>query len=203
MLAWVLPTGDERYTLWCPATLKMGEVTTDKVTILSPFPIDDTEHLAQLIHDHLFRYQMRVGLPKWRGASFWFRQFYGLAYLIGMDNLAEDLICGLYLLVGLPVFTNAVEALWKQHQAKVMARFSSATYMDEPEVILCPRLAELAKIVSGEGLPTALHSLLSLGLPELLGFYRRAAWSTRWEAPAPIGMGVFRQEDGGLQCSTY
>jgi len=188
-----LPTGKGKFTLWSPHDAKMGEIPGCELVVLSPVSLDDEiEEIKALVHDNLFRFQAQRGLPKLVATSFWFRMIWGLLSLIAFTDPLEDILWGVYLLFGVPMFANVVEAIWKSRAAKVMSQFNSATYWPENmRVQISPALQKLAAIVEKEGNVAALRSLYDLGLPELIGFYRRASWSRRWEVGPPTGFGVF------------
>jgi hypothetical protein len=196
--AYFLPTGNGKYTLWSPHGAQMGEIPDCELVVLSPIPLqDELEEIKALVHDNLFRFQAMRGLPKLFASSFWFRMIWGVLSLLALADPVEDLLWGLYLLIALPVFCNIVEGIWKARASKTMSQFDSTTYWPEGvKVQISEALQKLAEIVETEGNVAALRSLYDLGLPELIGFYRRAAWSRRWEVGPPSGMGVFENLSG-------
>jgi hypothetical protein len=196
--AYFLPTGKGKHALWSPHDAKMGEIPNCELVVLSPVPLEDElEEIKALVHDNLFRFQAQRGLPKRYAATFWFRMIWGLLSFFAFADPLEDTMWGLYLLFGVPVFANIVEGIWKARAHKVMTQFDSTTYWPEGvRVQISGALQKLADIVEKEGNVVALRSLYDLGLPELIGFYRRAAWSGRWEVGPPSGMGVFENLSG-------
>lgn len=190
---WMLPVGKGRYTLWSSATLVLGILPKAKVMLFSPF-VPDAGQMAEIraaCHDYVWRWQSRRGLPKRMATSFWFRMIWGLIALLALDT-KEDLVWALYLLLWCPVMVNLVEAIWKAGNNEIINKFRDLMFYPEVEAIVSPSLQRLTEIVEERGVVTALQSLNELGLVELKEFYRRAAWSGRWQAPAPIGMGVFQ-----------
>lgn len=193
ILAYMLPTGSGKFTLWCPEDMRIGEIGEARTVVLSPYPVSGD--IGLLFHDYVYRFRARRGLPKRYGTSYWFRMLWGLIYLLGLQDL-EDLLCGLYLLVGCPLLSNWAEGIWKRHAAQVGARFDSVAYMPEVEVVISPRLQELSTCESSVDM---LHYLDELGLRQLVGFYRRVAWSGRWETGPPTGIGTFHYVEGNLR----
>jgi hypothetical protein len=115
---------------------------------------------------------------------------WGVIWLIGIDNPLEDLVGGLYLLLGLPLFVALTRMVIQQHLGNVMARFEALAYSPEVELVYSQRLKDLETVINEQGITAALDSLDEFGLRHLQEFYRRAAWQTRWETPPPTGAGV-------------
>jgi hypothetical protein len=115
---------------------------------------------------------------------------WGLIWIIGMDRPAEDIVAGLYLLVGQPFLSLLREQIFKGRLQNVLARFKSLFYHPTIEIVYSPRLAELEKRVNSGGAITALGTLDELGLGHLREIYKRSAWSTSWTTPPPTGQGV-------------
>jgi hypothetical protein len=193
LIIYLLPIGDGRYTLWTDADTRMGEIPNCEAVILSPFNLSKQklEDIRALVHDNLFRFAGRMmGTKRRFAASFWFRMLWGFLGLLAFQDPLEDLLWGLYLLLGNPMFANAVESIWQNRDRKIQMQFNTLAYCPEIKVVVSPALQELAQIVAEDGFVKALHSLYKLGLPELIGFYKRAAWSERWENVPPTGLGV-------------
>lgn len=193
LVVYFLPIGDGKYTLWAPHDARMGEIPKCGLVVLSPHILDDKiEEIKALVHDNLFRVQVQRGLPRRLATYFWFRMIWGFLSLVAFTDPLDDILWGLYLLFGIPVFANIVEGIWKRRAERTIAQIESTTYWPEGmRVQISPALQKLTKIVEEGGSVAALHSLYDLGLPELIGFYRRAAWSRRWEVGPPTGLGVF------------
>ena len=199
-LAYLLPTGKEHLTLWSPMSVHIGELPETRLVILSPVPVGGQRATIQrLIHDNVYRPRAWRGLGKRRAASYWFRMLWGFIYLLSSDNPKEDWLCGLYLLIGAPFLSNVMERIWERRHQRVLANFNAVTYLPDVEIVVSPRLQELHEIVAQEGPGAALRHLYRLGLPQLIGFYRRAAWAGRWTTPPPTGLGVFTLDRNNLQ----
>lgn len=193
LIIYLLPIGENRYTLWTDADIRMGEIPNCEMAILAPFNLSKQklESARALIHDNLYRFACRQAAIKRRYAtSFWFRMLWGLLGLLAFQDPLEDLLWGLYLLLGNPIFVNVVESIWQSRDQKVRTQFNALAYCPEMRVMIPPAIQELAEIVEKDGFVEALHNLYRLGLPELIGFYKRAAWSDRWENVPPTGLGV-------------
>jgi len=198
LLIYLLPTSDGKYTLWTDADIRMGEIPNCEVVILSPFNLSEQklESVQSLVHDNLYRFACRIAGTKRRfAASFWFRMIWGFLGLLAFQDPLEDLLWGLYLLLGNPIFANAVESIWQSRDRKIQMQFNALAYCPELKVVVSPILQKLGNIVAEQGFVGALHGLYKLGLPELIGFYQRAAWSDRWENVPPTGLGVVHEQD--------
>lgn len=200
ILAYLLPTGGNRYAFWCPEDARAGELPDSRFVVLSPFvPEARGSELAALAHDNLYRWQARRGLPRRYASSFWFRMIWGLLALLALNNPTEDILWGLYLLLAQPILCNVVEGIWKRHARLVRARFDTVVRMPDVEIVASPALVELAGIIEREGAAVAVRHLHWLGLVDLTGFYRRAAWAGRWRVGPPTGMGVFERDGDHLR----
>ena len=198
LVIYLLPTGNSHYTLWTDADIRMGEIPNCEAVILSPFNLSKQklENVQALVHDNLYRFACRTAGTKRRfAASFWFRMIWGFLGLLAFQDPLEDLLWGLYLLLGNPMFANAVEGIWQSRDRKIHAQFDALAYCPELRVVVSPAMRKLELIVEEDGFVEALHSLYKLGLPELIGFYKRAAWSERWENVPPTGLGVLHEQD--------
>lgn len=192
MLGYALPIGKGKFTIWFPEPrVAWGELRNlgDEVTILSPDPTLDTSKIPAMLHDNVYRPSVRMGGTYrnwWVGRL----MLWGVIWLIGMDNPVEDIIGGLYLFLGLPLFFKLLSGALYRHMNGVIERFKSLFYSPHVNVVYSRRLAQLEDIVEYEGLATALQALDSLGFAHLREFYRRAVWSERWTTPPPHGAGV-------------
>lgn len=194
MIGYVLPTGEGRKILWYPAPrLPWGELKGlgRDVTILTPDTDIDVDKLSMLTKDNVHRPTVQRGLgPHWR--FYWISRLmlWGIIWLAGIDDPLEDLIGGLYLLFGLPLFVTLTRLIYQGYLSTVVARFEAVAYAPECTLIYSPRLKALADCIDAEGITKALDSLDRFGLRHLQEFYRRAAWAPRWTTPAPTGQGV-------------
>ena len=192
MLGYALPTGKGKLSLWFPEPrVAWGELRNlgDEVTILSPDINVDTSSVPALCHDNIYRPSVRIGGTYrnwWVGRL----MLWGLIWLVGMDNPVEDIIGGLYLFFGLPLFIRLMVGALHSHMSGVLERFKSLFYSPKVKVVHSPRLERLQQIIDLEGMSTALDAIDELGLAHLREFYRRAAWSGRWTTPPPTGAGI-------------
>ena len=102
----------------------------------------------------------------------------------------EDLVGGLYLLLGLPLFVALTRMNLQQHLSNVMARFEALAYSPNVKLVYSQRLKDLEQVIDEQGITSALDVLDEFGLRHLQEFYRRTAWQPRWEIPPPTGAGV-------------
>ncbi len=191
-LGYVLPmVGQPEFVVWLPTELAMGNYEDAKIVLLSPFPLDDAAktELHRWVHDWVFRFEARR-VPRRIATSWWFRIIWGIINLVGASE-SGDILRGLYLTVGLPIFANIVEAIWEKSTQQVVRRFDFLVHGKDIEIVPSARLRELTDIVLQGGYTDALHALERLGLREVIEFYRRAAWSRRWATSnmAPHGIG--------------
>jgi len=194
MIGYLLPTQAEGYTLWFPGRpaerLAWGELKClgDEVTILSPQ--EDVEIDPRLLHDNVFRPTIRG--TGWIYKFFWLGRLmlWGLIWIAGMDNPVEDMLGGLYLLLGLPLFVRATGDMLRGHIKSVQARFESLFYSPRIKVRYSSRLSKLETLMKEQGCRQALLHLDELGLGHLREFYRRVVWQERWTLMPPTGAGV-------------
>ena len=192
MLGYALPIGKGKCTLWFPEPrLAWGELRNlgDEVTILSPDTQVDTTKVPELLHDNVYRPTIRMGGTYrnwWVGRL----MLWGVIWLVGMDNPVEDIIGGLYLFLGLPMFLKLMSGAIYGHISGVMERFKSLFYSPKIHVVYSARLSYLEQIIELEGLSVVLQDLDEFGLAHLREFYRRAVWSERWTTPPPHGAGI-------------
>jgi len=194
MIAYVLPIAPDRLILWSPPPqFVWGEFLglTDELIVLSPDPDIDLERIPRLMHDQVFRPTVRRALStRWFRSSSRYMMLWGAIWLIGMDRPLEDIVAGLYLLIGQPFFSMLREKVFKNHLQNVLARFKTLFYQPTVKVVYSPRLAKLEKTVNMGGGISALTILDELGLGHLREIYKRSAWSREWTCPPPTGQGV-------------
>lgn len=194
MLGYILPTGEGRRVLWYPAPrLPWGELIglKGKVTLLTSDMDVDVDKITVLTKDNIHRPVIRGKLsPFWR--FYWVGRLmlWGVIWLVGIDNPLEDLVGGLYLLIGLPLFVALTRMNTQSLLSNVVARFEALAYSPEVELVYSQRLKDLEIAIDEQGITTALNLLDELGLRHLQEFYRRTAWQPRWETPPPTGAGV-------------
>lgn len=192
MIAYVLPIAPDRRILWSPPPqFVWGELLglTDKLVVLSPDPDIDLRRIPSLMHDQVFRPTMRKTLAtKWFRTSSRYMMLWGAIWLIGMDRPLEDIVAGLYLLIGQPFFSMLRERIFKSHLQNTLARFKTLFYQPTVKIVYSPRLAKLEEIVNGPA--CALAYLDELGLGHLREIYKRSTWSKEWTCPPPTGQGV-------------
>lgn len=195
MLGYALPTPDGKLALWFPAPrIVWGELEhIEKLTILSPVKDLDTSDIPLQIHDNIFRFSARA-LPRiFSGRGVRRMMLWGIIWLLSLNRPAEDILGGLYLLIGLPLFMGLYFAAARAAQMKAFARFKDQFYAPEIEVVYSPRLAELRQRIWTRGDRSALEVLDELGMGHLREFYKRAAWQKRWKISAPTGAGLLRR----------
>jgi len=208
MLAYALPTpqingniGSDapqiNRVLWVPGSNRFcwGELKGlgSRITVLSPDPDLDVSELPLKFHDNLYRPTVRRVFSR-RFFSSWVGRamLWGCIWLVGRtagESALEGIVSGLYLLVGLPLFFRLSADIQKRHAAAVLARFNELFYSPNVEVVYSPRLEKLSCVIVEEGIISALEQLDEMGLGHLREFYKRAAWSGRWEVGPPTGMG--------------
>lgn len=196
MLGYALPIPDGEMALWFPAPrVAWGELENiDELTILSPVKDLDTTDIPLQIHDNVFRFDARAipGIFSARGARR--MMLWGIIWLVGMNKPAEDILGGLYLLIGLPVFMGLYFAAIQMSRNKSFARFKNLFYAPDIKVVYSPRLAVLQCNIGQYGIKRPLEILDELGLGDLREFYKRAAWQTRWKTTPPTGAGLLRRK---------
>ena len=192
MIAYILPIAPDRRVLWSPPPqFVWGELLglTGELIVLSPDPDIDPERIPLLMHDQVFRPTMRKTLSaRWFRSSSRYMMLWGAIWLIGMDNPLEDVVAGLYLLIGQPFFSMLREKMFEDHLQNVLARFKTLFYQPTVKVVYSPRLAKLEEYVNGDR--AALEILDELGLGHLRGIFKRSAWSEKWTITPPTGQGV-------------
>ena len=194
MLGYLLPTGNGRHVLWYPAPrLPWGDLKglDRQVTVLTPDTGIDVDKLSIYTKDNIHRPTIQRSLaPFWR--FYWVGRLmmWGMIWLIGIDDPLEDVIAGLYLLFGLPLFVALTRVVNHQNLSTITSRFEAVAYAPEISLVYSPRLKELEVLIDEQGITDALDSLDVLGLRHLQEFYRRTAWQKRWEIPPPTGAGV-------------
>ena len=194
MLGYILPTGNDRHVLWYPAPrLPWGVLKglNREVTLLTPDTDIDVDKLSILTKDNIHRPTVQRSLaPFWR--FYWVGRLmmWGIIWLIGIDDPLEDLIAGLYLLFGLPLFVALTRMVNQSNLSNITSRFEAFTYVPDVELVHSPRLERLECLIDEDGITAALDALDTLGLRHLQEFYRRTAWQPRWETPPPTGAGV-------------
>jgi len=201
MIAYALPTPNGR-VLWVPAPrFCWGELEGlgDRITVLTPDPNMDISKLPLLFHDNLYRPVVRRAFY-YRFLSSWIPRamLWGVIWLLGRtagESALEGIVSGLYLLIGLPFFSRWSADISKRQTIKVRRRFDELFYApleDSIDVVYSPRLNNLEAIIEKFGATTALETLDKLGLMHLREFYKRVAWSGRWEVGPPTGQGVLK-----------
>jgi hypothetical protein len=195
-VGYALPIGGRRRVLWYPAPrLVWGELKEigDEIIILSPDPAVKLNDIPMLTHDNVFRPDVRM--TGWVYRYYWMGRLmlWGLIWLLGMDRPVEDIIGGVYLLLGLPFFIRLMNDVIRSEIKAVQARFETLFYHPKITVVYSPRLAELEWIIEQNPLDKGskvLERLDELGFQHLREFYKRVAWQGRWETPPPTGAGV-------------
>lgn len=193
MIAYILPIAPNRRVLWSPPPqFVWGELhnLTDELTVLSPDPDLDPARIPALMHDQVFRPTMRRTLStKWFHEASRYMMLWGIIWIIGMDRPLEDILSGLYLLIGQPLFSILRQKVFEGRLAGVLARFKTLFYHPAVRVVYSPRLEILeSRINDGQ---SALPVLDELGLNHLREIFRRAEWSEGWTITPPTGQGVF------------
>lgn len=196
MLGYALPIPDGKIALWFPAPrVAWGELENiDSLTILSPISDLDTDNIPLQIHDNIFRFDARALPSVVSGGRGRRMMLWGIIWLAAMNRPAEDILGGLYLLIGLPLFSGLYAAAIKASQSKTFTRFKNLFYAPDIDVVYSPRLAELYQHIWVHGIKSALEILDELGLGHLREFYKRAAWQTRWKTTPPTGAGLLRSK---------
>jgi hypothetical protein len=191
MYGYILPIGDGKRILWYEAPrLVWGELIglRGKTILLSPSEDVDLEKIPLLCHDNVYRIHTRPFMIK-AGSIVGRLMLWGLIWLIGMDRPLEDLVGGLYLLLGLPMFVRLTLEKYGEHIRNVLDRFETESYSPSPKIVLSMRLAILESLIDDLGIIEAITYLDELGLGHLREFYRRVAWQKRWTIPPPTGAG--------------
>lgn len=190
MIAYVLPIQNRRI-LWVPSPRFIwGEIKglTDELVVLSPDEDVDVERISRLCHDQIYRPSMRKTLSRtWISPMSRYMMIWGLIWLIGMDKPLEDIISGLYLLIGQPIFGILRAKIFTSHLLSILARFKTLFHYPQVKIVTSPRLKQL------EEAPNAVQALAmldELGLGHLREIYKRSAWSEEWVITPPTGMGV-------------
>jgi hypothetical protein len=191
-VAYALPTGDHGLVLWTPeprfclGTLKgLG----DALAILSPRGDLNVKKIPRMSHDNIYRPTVRRSLSQTMRTRVGFLMIWGLIWLLGMDKPIEDVIGGLYLLIGLPMFLSLTIAVYKRKRGEIFRRYKNLFYAPTTRVVFSPRLARLEVIINRDGIIEGLKHLDELGFGHLREFYRRCAWSRRWKIGPPTGAG--------------
>lgn len=197
MLGYALPIPDGKLALWFPAPrIAWGEMENiDGLTILSPINDLDTDSIPLQVHDNIFRFDARAQHVHSVNRGVRRMMLWGIIWLVGMNRPAEDILGGLYLLIGQPVFAGLYIAAIRAAQELSFRRFKNLFYAPDVEVVYSHRLAELYQHIWTHGITSALEVLDELGLGHLREFYKRAAWQTRWKIGAPTGAGLLRSKD--------
>ena len=201
MLVYALPIGNKQHTLWSPQPqIAWGELQGgNTVTLLTGSnEAIDLEEVRCMLHDNLFRPSvMRASRKTQMGGrrSAGYMMIWGAIWLIGMDNPLEDILSGLYLLLGLPIFMKISAAKFTKRWRGVIARFKEITHFPEIVQVYSPRLTQLEEYIDEGGFEIALQHLDILGFAHLREFYKRAAWSTRWTSIPPTGLGTISSEE--------
>lgn len=194
MIAYVLPIAPNKHILWIPGPRHVwGELLglTNELIVLSPEEDIDVERVPLLAHDQIFRpTTRRILSTRWFRTSSRYMMLWGLIWLVGMDRPLEDVVSGLYLLIGQPLFATLRERAFKTHLHAVLARFKTLFYHPQVKVVVSPRLRQLEAVVNRTGTKGALQVLDELGLGHLREIYKRSAWSEEWIITAPTGAGV-------------
>jgi len=196
MLAYVLPTPNGR-VLWYPAPRwPWGELKGlgSAVTLLSPDKDIDVSRVPLMTHDNTYRVVVRRAFSRrffnsWVGRG----MLWGIIWIVGRtsgESALEGIVSGLYLLLGLPLFFRLTADIKKKHAAAVLARFNELFYSPNVDVVYSPRLEQLENIIKSDGIVKSLEVLDTLGLMHLREFYKRSAWSGRWEVGPPTGQGL-------------
>ena len=194
MIGYALPISEDKRILWFPAPqMPWGELKHlgNTITILAADPDLDTTDIPLLCHDSIYRYEVRTNLRRW-GFGAGRLMLWGIIWLIGMDQPFEDLVGGLYLLLGLPLFVGILVSGYQKCAQEVRERFGSLFFSPRIQVVQSDRIAQLEKLFKVGGIIKVLHHLDELGLGHLRELYKRAAWQTRWKTPPPTGAGVLK-----------
>ena len=194
MIGYALPTGEDRHVFWVPAPqMPWGELKHlgNTITVLAADKDMDTTDIPLLCHDNIFRYEVRLNIRRW-GFGAGRLMLWGVIWLVGMDKPFEDLVGGLYLLLGLPLFVGMLVGIYQKYAREVRARFGSLFFTPQIQVVQSDRIAQLELIFKHGGIVKVLHHLDELGLGHLREFYKRAAWQPRWKTPPPTGTGVLK-----------
>ena len=194
MLGYILPTGNGKRVLWYPPPrLAWGELKGlgDEVVLLSPEKDIDLNDIPLLTHDNIYRPVVRRSLSR-KFVSRWTKRLmlWGVIWLVGMDRPLEDVVSGLYLFFGLPLFAGLSAYVYKLHEADRLDRFSSLFHVPNVKIVFSPRLYKLEKVIEEKGLIAGLDILDELGLGHLREFWKRGVWSERWYLGPPTGAGV-------------
>lgn len=196
VVVYALPTGKET-VLWAPTPrLAWGEIDHlgDEITVLSGSEEIDLEQVPALAHDNIYRPSVRQGYGmQW----FWLGRLmlWGLIWIVGMDRPLEDLVGGLYLLIGLPLFGNLTRLAVRSHLITILEKFRALFYSPKVKLLYSERLAALEYLIEGRGVIYALQILDELGLNHLREFYRRVAWEKRWKISPPTGAGILKENE--------
>jgi len=195
VIGYALPITEDRHVLWVPGPSRMawGELKHlgNTITILAADQNLDTEDIPLLCHDNIYRYEVRTNIQRW-GFAAGRMMLWGIIWLVGMDQPFEDLVGGLYLLFGLPLFVGMLINTYQKHARVVKDRFGSLFFSPQIQVVQSDRMAQLEEIFKDGGIIKVLHHLDELGLGHLREIYKRAAWSSRWKCGSPSGQGVLR-----------
>jgi len=196
MIAYALPTPDG-LVLWSPAPrFCWGELEGlgDTITVLSPDLDLDVSKVPSMLHDNLYRPVVRKTFSH-RFFNSWTSRamLWGIIWIIGRtagEGALEGIVSGLYLLIGLPLFFRLNTDVMKRHIGGVLRRFNMLFYAPKVEVVYSPRLHNLEALMQMSDVTDVLAVLDEFGLMHLREFYRRCAWSGRWEVGPPTGQGV-------------
>lgn len=198
MLGYALPIPDGKIALFFPAPRTVwGELRgITGLTVLSPTKELDVSDIPLQIHDNIFRFDARA-LPRiFSGDRAKRMMLWGIIWLAAMNKPAEDILGGLYLLIGLPFFIGLHSVAIKASRAKAFARFKDLFYAPDVKVVYSPRLEALQQHVCTFGAGSALEVLDELGLGHLREFYKRVAWQNRWQIGPPTGAGLLTRRSG-------
>jgi len=197
MIAYALPTPNGR-VLWVPGPNRFAwgelEGLGDTITVLSPDPDLAINELPLRFHDNLYRPTVRRVFSRrffnsWTGRA----MLWGIIWIIGRtagESALEGIVSGLYLLIGVPLFSRLNVDIMKRHTKDVLRRFNKLFYSPNVEIVFSPRIERIEWIMEHDGPREVLARLDDLGLMHLREFYKRVAWSGRWEVGPPTGAGL-------------
>lgn len=180
----------------------------EKLTLFSPREVSD-EELSQVepfIHDVQFRSQARRYLGKaiftpatqlLLGRFHFVLQIFGLGSILMCLYLgryqADDIAIGIYWVILLPMFVAIARGLMAAHGKETLAGLKRLYHSPiGVRVVVLPQLKKIEEILNnGEPYSRVLEQVRDLGLPELVGMYKRASQYPRWtygEGPNPCGV---------------
>jgi len=180
-----------------------------KLTLFAPRPVSD-EELEQVkdnIHDVEYRIQARryLGKAVFTPATEWLLgRFHFVLQVFGIGGWAmciytgyyqpDDIAVGIYWVILLPLFIAMARGLAAEHGKETLAGLRRLYHSPIGiRVVVLPQLKKIEEMLNnGGGYKEILNMIRDLGLPELVGMYRRASQYRRWVSKAPNVCGVIR-----------